>query len=693
MALILASVLGQRRSWSGWALVMGLASLAGESIFTFLAANATTQVVAIHWLNLSVIALGLAPCSWLLFALTFARGEPSQFIRSWRIALVLAIVASLIAVVAASRGAVHSFVTSGSPLQWYFAVGWPAVALHATFLVTAVVVLMNLEWTFRAAVGTARWSIKYAIIGFALLFGARIYTGSQVVLHSSIGVSLSTINSAALIVGSLLVGFSQLRSRFEGTDIYPSATAIHRSLTAALIGIYLLVVGVLAELVSLWGGDTAFPLKALLLFLTLAVLASLSLSDRLRQRLRVLVSRHFARPLYDYRQVWSKFTDRTTMLAGRSKYCRALVALVSETFDTLSVTLWLFDEGGGRLQMEASTSVNPLDATAWAVQGPCLADMRDRLLQRPQPVNLETTSAPWCETLRRVNPLRFPNGGNSFAMPLVFRDEIVGLLVLGDRVSGLPLTPEDFELLKCIGDQAAANLRNLRLSEKLLELREFEAFQTMSTFFVHDLKNTASTLSLMLRNMSMHFDNPAFREDALRGLSKSVNHLNELITRLTTLRQKLELRPVLGDLNAVVRTALKAIEGQPGITLVTRLEPLPPMLLDVDHFGSVLTNLLLNARDAVGHKGDITVASARQEDCAVISVTDSGCGMSAEFMARSLFRPFQTTKQKGLGIGMFQSKMILEAHAGRVDVQSQPGKGTTFRVFVPIRTQPCEGKA
>jgi putative PEP-CTERM system histidine kinase len=257
----------------------------------------------------------------------------------------------------------------------------------------------------------------------------------------------------------------------------------------------------------------------------------------------------------------------------------------------------------------------------------------------------------------------------------------------------LPLTPEDFELLKCIGDQAAANLRNLRLSEKLLELREFEAFQTMSTFFVHDLKNTASTLSLMLRNMSMHFDNPAFREDALRGLSKSVNHLNELITRLTTLRQKLELRPVLGDLNAVVRTALKAIEGQPGITLVTRLEPLPPMLLDVDHFGSVLTNLLLNARDAVGHKGDITVASARQEDCAVISVTDSGCGMSAEFMARSLFRPFQTTKQKGLGIGMFQSKMILEAHAGRVDVQSQPGKGTTFRVFVPIRTQPCEGKA
>jgi len=687
LGLILVSLFGPRRSLPGFALVVGLASLAGEAACAGFAAQSPTQAEAISWQTLSVVSLGLAPGSWLLFALTFARGNPRGFVRSWRVALALVIGASLLAAGAAGRGAVRSLVTSGSPLQWYFAVGWPALCLHVTLLVSAVLVLMNLEGTFRAAVGTARWRIKYSVIGLALLFGTRIYTSSQVVLYSAIGISLSIINSAALITSCLLLGFSLLRSRFERVDIYPSATAIHRSITVALIGIYLLVVGVLAELVGLWGGDTTFPLKALLLFLTLAALAALALSDRLRQRLRLWVSRHFARPLYDYRQVWSNFTDRTAAQVGREDYCRAVVRLVSETFAMLSVTIWVADEAGRRLQMAASTSLRPVDLALLAGQEPALIEMWDGLRQHPRPVNLDNDSAPWCEVLRRLNPARFPNGGNRFAMPLVASGEFVGLLVLGDRVSGLPLTPDDFELLKCIGDQTVANLRNLKLSEKLLELREFEAFQTMSAFFVHDLKNTASTLSLMLRNMSTHFDNPAFREDALRGLSKSVDHLNDLITRLTTLRQKLELHASLADLNEILRAALKSIEGQPGITVVTRLEPLPPTWVDAQQLGSVFTNLFLNARDALGPGGEITVTASRQDDWAVVSVIDTGCGMAPDFLARSLFRPFQTTKKKGLGIGMFQSKMIIEAHAGRVEVLSQPGRGTTFTVFVPIRSK------
>jgi len=107
--------------------------------------------------------------------------------------------------------------------------------------------------------------------------------------------------------------------------------------------------------------------------------------------------------------------------------------------------------------------------------------------------------------------------------------------------------------------------------------------------------------------------------------------------------------------------------------------------VDRDQFRSVITNLLLNARDALGPRGEITIETRQSDSWAILSVADNGCGMSPAFVKTSLFRPFQTTKKKGLGIGMFQSKMIVEAHRGRIQVESEPGAGTTFRVMLPLR--------
>ena len=97
----------------------------------------------------------------------------------------------------------------------------------------------------------------------------------------------------------------------------------------------------------------------------------------------------------------------------------------------------------------------------------------------------------------------------------------------------------------------------------------------------------------------------------------------------------------------------------------------------------VITNLVLNARDAVSAGGEIRVETSRRDGWVVLAVADNGCGMTPDFIQRSLFRPFQTTKRKGIGIGMFHCKMIVEAHKGRIEVESAPGKGTAFRVFLP----------
>jgi signal transduction histidine kinase len=141
------------------------------------------------------------------------------------------------------------------------------------------------------------------------------------------------------------------------------------------------------------------------------------------------------------------------------------------------------------------------------------------------------------------------------------------------------------------------------------------------------------------------------------------------------------------DLNLLVTDALKVLNGTPGISVAKEFHLQPKLKVDRDQFGSVITNLLLNARDAVQAGGEIKIETNERDDWAILSVADNGCGMSPTFLKGSLFRPFQTTKKKGLGIGMFQSKMIVEAHRGKIQVDSEPGAGTTIRVMLPMNRQ------
>lgn len=305
----------------------------------------------------------------------------------------------------------------------------------------------------------------------------------------------------------------------------------------------------------------------------------------------------------------------------------------------------------------------------------------------PEPLDLDASTEPWVIALRRLQPDEFRKGGNRACVPLTAGGELLGLMMLGDRVSGMPFSLQDFDLLKSIGGQIAANLLNIKLSQRLLQGKQLEAFQAMSAFFVHDLKNTASTLSLMLQNLPTHFNDPRFREDALRGISRTVTHINDLIARLSLLRQELTIQPVETDLNASVNEALMRLPVPQSVALDKELRPLPKVRLDPAQIQNVVTNLVLNAIDAVGVAGRIRVETARQNGWVILTITDNGCGMNPEFIQRSLFRPFQTTKKQGVGIGMFQCKTIVEAHHGRIEVQSELAKGTTLRIMLPLQRE------
>jgi signal transduction histidine kinase len=165
--------------------------------------------------------------------------------------------------------------------------------------------------------------------------------------------------------------------------------------------------------------------------------------------------------------------------------------------------------------------------------------------------------------------------------------------------------------------------------------------------------------------------------------SRTVTHINDLISRLNLFRHELTIQPQECDLNQIVKEALNG-QTQGGVEVTQDLRDIPTAKLDPSQIHKVVTNLLINAREAIGTQGKIHVETSSQNGWLILSVSDTGSGMSPEFIQSRLFRPFQTTKKNGIGIGMFHCKMITEAHHGRIEVESQPGKGSLFRVLLPI---------
>jgi putative PEP-CTERM system histidine kinase len=681
LGIAVGALARKARRLTAYSFSVGMFLLALATFLALAVSEASDLDMSLSLERFRLLVLSLMPVAWLPFSLCYSRGNSREFLLKWKPILIAACLLPIL-----PAAAFFELVTIDRNV-WELGVRplielrWPGKAVHVVVLAFTVLVLMNLERTFRAAVGTLRWRIKFAVLGLGLIFIARIYASSQALLFSSSDTAWATLNAIALVLGCALITISFLRASLSAVEVYPSLTVLQNSLTVILAGAYLFAVGVLAKLVKFLGGDAAFPIKAFLILLALVALGLLLASDRVRLIARRFVSRHFHRPSYDYRALWRSFTERTSSVVDEAAYARELANLICDAAQTLSVSVWLTRESRRRLVLVASTALRQAQPSQVEME---LRGLGEHLAQHPEPIALADSREKWVQELKRCNPDQFNEGGAQLCVPLIANRQLLGMLIVADKVNGVPFSYEDFELFKCIGAQSASGLLNLQLAQQLVRAKEMEAFQTMAAFFAHDLKNTASSLSLLLQNLPAQMENPAFRQDAFRAVSKALAKLNDLISRLGLLRHKVQLMRIPSDLNHVVQTVLDSVALAPEVSIARSLNELPKISIDPEQVQKVVTNLLINAREAIAHKGEIQIETSSDGNWAVLSVRDTGCGMSTEFLNRSLFRPFQTTKKNGIGIGMFHCKTIMEAHQGRIEAESQVGKGTTFRVLFPI---------
>jgi putative PEP-CTERM system histidine kinase len=245
-----------------------------------------------------------------------------------------------------------------------------------------------------------------------------------------------------------------------------------------------------------------------------------------------------------------------------------------------------------------------------------------------------------------------------------------------------PLNWEVYDLLRTAASQAAGYLAMLRASDELLEARKFDAFNRMSAFVVHDLKNIVTQLSLMLKNAERHGDKPEFRADMMETVDHAVDKMRLLMTQL--------------------REGERAPAGSSGVPLQALAERLRAqaerqgrhLLLEIDEplatrgqearVERVIGHAVQNAFDASAAGQPVRLRLSRMASYARLEVIDHGSGMTAEFVRDRLFKPFQSTKAHGMGIGAYESQQTVQELCGKIEVDSEPGRGTTWRFLLPL---------
>jgi len=663
---------------------VGMTALAVESIFTGLSARAILPENVADWSYLRLFATAVLPAIWLAFSLSFSRENYREFLLRWRWILLIFSILPLSIVIFFGR----AFFT-GAPLVskediWILYLAWPGLLFDIFVILSVIIILMNLERTLRMLTGRMRWQIKFMIFGLVIIFGARIYTVSQEILFKSLNISLYVVNDAALFVGCFLIARSLLRTRSMNVTFRLSHAFLYNSLTILFVGIYLISVGVLVRIAIYLERGENIALRAFIILIAFAGFLASFLSDRLRKRIKKFVSRNLHRPLYDYRKEWTRFTENTSPVKDIHDLCLVAAEMVSKTFDALSVSIWLLDESKDHIKMGGSTALSRDTSPDDTLTGENMFRLAHIINRERLPLDFDFSNPPDAGKLEDLPGDFFDKTHIQYCLPLSVGGKMIGLMSIADRVGLEPLSIEDFDLLGTITRQIAASLSNLILSEQLRKAKEREAFQTMSAFFIHDLKNLASKLSLTMQNLPLHFEDPEFRKDALRSISQSVEKINLMCRRLVSLSQQKEICFTKTSLTDVLLGAVSSFDGALREKIREDIRPLEPVSIDAEQMQDVFTNLILNAHEATEEEGEITIRTGRKERWAVVEICDNGCGMSAEFIETSLFQPFRTTKKTGMGIGLYQSKSIVEGHHGKVEVESSPGKGSIFRVLIPL---------
>jgi putative PEP-CTERM system histidine kinase len=568
--------------------------------------------------------------------------------------------------------------------RWSF--GWKVLL--------AILGLFCVEQIYRNTPSQQRWSVKFLALSMIGLFGFDLVMLSDALLFQALNANWWAARGFANAALVPLIAIASARIRNMKFEFGLSHNLAFHTATLALAGAYLMLVSLAGYLVNLAGGSMGGALQAFLAFCAFIALGVLLFASNVRSKIRVFIAKNFFTYQYDYRQEWLKFTDAMSQNSGQVVDSTVIAKRAAEALCRLmeakTAAVWIRDAENQYTQIVNDTVT---------VKTPEVVLSTDPLVVFLQERDWVISCSEYIENPKIYGGVTFPTwlseSSAILVAPLQLHGELVGFVLLADPRATINLNWEVRDLVKTLGRQTASYLAQQQATRKVVELQQFESFNKMSAFVVHDLKNLVAQLNLLMANAARHKDNPEFQADMLSTVENVLGRMQGLLLQLR-LGTKPSEPAIAIDVEKVIRLAVES-KGTLTSVLDLKIEAAKSLMVrgHTDRLSRVIGHLIQNADEACRQKRNlqhdtkttscgVEILVAVVDQKVLISVKDSGVGMDSVFVREKLFRPFNTTKGMGMGIGTFESSEYIREIGGSLKVESEPSVGSVFTISLPL---------
>ena len=524
-------------------------------------------------------------------------------------------------------------------------------------------------------------ALKLICISAALVLGPQLLMATVALLAQQVPPWMMVFRVIAMFASLVLLAQAWRADPHWSLAVFVSPQVRAYAPKLSAVTVQLLLILVLVPVFRALNPDVAVHSASLFAFGSFGLLFLLIFSERLRAQVRVFVSKHFLPFRYDYREEWLRLIDTLAAPEKETELPERAIQGIAQIVASPAGVLWLQTEPEGPFHCIAGWNTEGWEEVSVEPGDPVIRFMGERnwildtaeINRRPD-LYPGITRPEWLDS--------FPDA--LLIVPLINNDAVLGFVVLFQSSSAFRLTFEEIDLLRTSGRQVGAYLAQYLADQQLSESKQFEAFNRLTAFVMHDLKNLIAQQSLMVRNAAKHKGNPEFFEDAMATIDNSVGRMNKLLAQLQSGHADRPSRAV--RVVDVLRESINRCEVREPAPAFDDRDNEVEVYIDQEGLTSILAHIIRNAQEATGPEGQVTVELDTIAAQARIVIADNGCGMEPEFIRERLFRPFDSTKgSQGMGIGAYQARSFVLAAGGGFEVESQVNVGTRVTIRLPVK--------